>query len=164
MGLDVYKYEYDKQGDSKVYINQTDLMNPYFKSFIKKYFQYLESEMNEYYDIKKYIQLNNIQNVNFTSYINNSDKFVIVLLDNTEIKVKTDDMPVEIRLEYYLRVTELEYQRKQMSDKFYIDYLNQNKYMFWTNTQLRQIKPLSDKDSNIRKWGLDKNQFIVCDW
>ena len=164
MGLDIYKYEYDKQGDSKVYINQDDLINPYFKSFIQKYFQYLKSEMNEYYDTQKYIQLNNIQNVNFTSHINNSDEFVIVLLDDTEIKVKADDMPVEIRLEYYLTVSEIGYQRNQMSDKFYTDYLNQNKYMFWTNTQLRQIKPLSDKDSNIRKWGLDKNQFIVCYW
>lgn len=164
MGLDIYKYEYDKQGDSKVYINQNDLMNPYFERFIKKYFQYLESEMNEYYDVQKYIQLNNIQNVNFTSHINNSDEFVIVLLDDTDIKVKADDMPVEIRLEYYLKVNELEYQRNQMSDKFYTDYLNQNKYIFWTNTQLRHIKPLSYKNSNIRNWNLTNNQFIVCCW
>ena len=164
MGLDIYKYEYDKQGDSKVYINQNDLMNPYFKPFVKKHFQYLESEMNEYYDTKKYLELNNIQNVNFISHINNSKGFEIVLFDNTKIKVKTDKMPIEIRLEYYLRVNEINYQRNQMSDKFYIDYLNQNKYMFWNNTQLRQIKPLSYKNSNIRNWNLKQNQLIVCDW
>ena len=142
MGLDIYKYEYDKQGDNKVYINQNDLMNPYFKPFIKKYFQYLESEMNEYYNTKKYLELNNINDVNFISHINNSKGFEIVLLDNTKIKVKTDKMPVEIRLEYYLRVNEIGYQRKQ----------------------IRQIKPLSYKNSNIRNWNLKQNQLIVCDW
>lgn len=164
MGLDIYKYEYDKEGSNKVYLNKQDLKNQYFKPFIKKYFQYLKSEMNEYYDTKKYIELNNINNVKHTLHCYNSDEFTFILLDNSKLRVNVSKIPVEVRLDYYIRVNEIDYQRKQMSDKFYTDYLNQNKYIFWTNTQLRQIKTLSDKDSNIRNWNLTDNQFIVCNW
>lgn len=162
MGLDIYLYQYDSDSDHTYSINQKDLNNPYLVNFLTKHKKHLIAEENSYYDLDKYLKLNNIlrEDLSYTIF---GDEVIITFSDGHEIRVPEDEFPIDKKDEYYINVTSIEYQRKGMKEAFYTEYLRKDKYIFWTNKQLDEIKRLSEKDAYIRNWHLDKNQFIVCD-
>lgn len=165
MGLDIFKYRYDKKGKYKCYIpfDLDNEKNEFYKNFIKKYNQFLLYEENKYFDIHKYCIDNSIDYNDILSIVM-YDKVKVTLKNDIIIEVNINEFPYFFKKNYYLLVNEIDYQRKGMKDDFYKLYLYENKIILWTNSQLNSIRKYVEKGSDILKWHLDKFEFIYFDY
>lgn len=161
MGLDIFLYKIvERETDTQIVnaYDSEDCMKELFKLYKSK------KMINEYLNIEGYINSCGFDYSDIERYKYSYDRFTFYDPNGKEHVTELKNIPLVKIHEEYFDVVEIKYQRKNMSDEFYYDYLHKGVDVFWIDDQLNEIKKYCNKGAQMLNWKLNDNEFIHMDW